>query len=175
MLLKTLSAYSTPIHTSECTQGQDGLCTSMAAPLPSGAGMLAAHSRLAQPEKCPPEQYERWYFEDHIPDVLSTSGIKKALFYTNVDPGAERPYLALYPLQDLPFLQSDEFIKGIRVTSPLLPKSEDGKDGLCYDYMDVDVAYLQHVQTYEPARANAEVNGHAVGAPATGSGMSTQA
>lgn len=45
----------------------------MAASLPSGPGMLAAHSRLAQPEKCPPEQYEKWYFEDHVSsDKLSS-------------------------------------------------------------------------------------------------------
>lgn len=127
--------------------------------------MLSAHSRLAQPSVCPPEQYEKWYFEDHIPDVLSTSGIQCALFYTNVDPSAERPYLALYPMQDLPFLQSEEFIKGIRVTSPLLPKRKDGSEGLCYDFMDVDVAYLQHVQTYEPAK-----HGEEAGVPPTGMG-----
>lgn len=132
--------------------------------------MLAAHSRLAQPNMCPPEQYEKWYFEDHIPDVLDTSGIKRAMFYTNTDPQADRPYLALYPLKDLPFLQSDEFIKNIRVTSPLLPKAADGKDGLCYDYMDVDVTYLQHVQTYEPSRKDLAVNGAAKEAPPTGLG-----
>lgn len=142
----------------------------MTTPLPSGPGMLAAHSRLAQPDKCPPEQYEKWYFEDHIPDVLATSGIKRALFYTNTDPKAERPYLALYPLADLPFLQSEEFVKGIRVTSPLLPRGADGKEGLCYDYMDVDVAYLQHVQTYEPKVANGAVEGTSTQAPSTGSG-----
>lgn len=146
----------------------------MASPLPSGPGMLAAHSRLAQPDRCPPEQYERWYFEDHIPDVLNTSGINRALFYTNTDPKADRPYLALYPLADLPFLQSDEFVKNIRVTSPLLPKGEDGKDGLCYDYMDVDVAYLQHVQTYEPNRKAAETNGSGTAVPPTGTGTASR-
>jgi len=40
-------------------------------------------------------------------------------------------------MADLTFLQSEEFIKGIRVTSPLLPKASDGSEGLCYDYMDV--------------------------------------
>lgn len=140
----------------------------MTSPLPSGPGMLAAYSRLAQPDKCPPEQYETWYFEDHIPDVLNTSGITRALFYTNTDPKAERPYLALYPLKDLLFLQSNEFIKNIRVTSPLLPEGEDGSEGLCYDYMDVDVAYLQHVQTYEPKQDNAAANGDGAGVPPTG-------
>lgn len=139
----------------------------MSSPLPAGPGMLAAHSRLAQPDKCPPEQYEKWYFEDHIPDVLNTSGIKRALFYTNTDPKADRPYLALYPLADLQFLQSDEFIKNIRVTSLLLPKGADGREGLCYDYMDVDVAYLQHVQTYEPKRHEAVAYGESGEAPPT--------
>lgn len=130
--------------------------------------MLAAHSRLVKPDVCPPEQYEKWYFEDHIPDVLSTSGIRRALFYTNTDPKADRPYLALYPMADLPFLQSDEFVKGIRVKSPLLPKNKDGGEGLCYDYMDVDVAYLQHVQTYEPKSQTRDASGP----PPTGAGSS---
>lgn len=141
----------------------------MASPLPSGPGMLSAHSRLAQPLKCPSEQYEKWYFEDHIPNVLECSGIKRALFYTNADSQADRPYLALYPMHDLRFLQSEEFIKGIRVTSPMLPQGEDGKEGLCYDFMDVDVMYLQHVQTYEPLQAEAAADGtRSEGTPPTG-------
>ena len=113
-------------------------------------GMLSAHPRLAQPYKCPVSQYERRYLEDRIPNVLETCGIKRALLYINTDPEADRPYLALYPMQDVRFLQSEELIQGIRVTSPRLPNGEDGKEGLCYDFMDVDVAYFQHVQTYEP-------------------------
>lgn len=145
----------------------------MAPPLPPGPGMLAAHSRLARPDTCPPEQYEKWYFEDHIPDVLNTSGISRALFYTNTDATAERPYLALYPLRDLPFLQTDEFIKNIHVTSPILPKSEEGTVGLCYDYMDVDVAYLQHVQTYHPGQSSGAEDPMSGQAPPTGAGTST--
>jgi len=48
----------------------------------------------------------------HIPDIFKTSGIKEASRWKSIDPAGERPYLAMYPLEDLDFLQTDEF-KGL--------------------------------------------------------------
>lgn len=52
------------------------------------------------------------YEQVHIPDIFKTSGIKEASRWKNIEPAGERPYLAMYPLEDLDFLQTDEF-KGL--------------------------------------------------------------
>ena len=65
------------------------------------------------------------------------------LFYINVSK-VEKPYLAIYPLQDMSFLGSNEF-KQIRVKSDLLPGS-----GVCYDVMEADVRYYKQIQVYGP-------------------------
>lgn len=80
----------------------------------SDPGLLYVNSKIIQPEKLSNERYTRWYEETHIPDILKTAGIDEAHRWQALDPAAERPYLALYPLNDIGFLQSPEF-KGIPV------------------------------------------------------------
>lgn len=76
-------------------------------------GLLWVNSMITKPDQLPPQDYKRWYEEVHIPDIFKTSGIKEASRWETVNPSDERPYLALYPLTDLDFLQTDEF-KGER-------------------------------------------------------------
>lgn len=75
-------------------------------------GLLWVNSRLIKPDQVDSQAYQRWYEQTHIPDIFKTSGIKEAYRYQSINPEDERPYLALYPLKDLDFLETDEF-KGV--------------------------------------------------------------
>lgn len=72
-------------------------------------GLLYVNSKIIQPDKLSPEQYTQWYEETHIPDIFRTSGIDEAYRWLALDPATDRPYLALYPLKDISFLQSPKF------------------------------------------------------------------
>ena len=61
-----------------------------------------------------------------------------------MDPAAERPYLALYPLKSLDFLETDEF-KSIPVHHDTVPAPSHS----IFDVADFDTRYYEHVQTYE--------------------------
>jgi len=82
------------------------------------------------------EIYMKWYDEDHIAEIMETSGIQSAYRYIDVDNKASKPYLAFYPMDDVAFTQGEEF-KKIKVKSALLPGT-----GLCYDLADIDVRYI---------------------------------
>ncbi|KAK7192356.1 hypothetical protein DPSP01_004943 [Paraphaeosphaeria sporulosa] len=89
-------------------------------------------------------QYMHWYDDDHIAEIVETSGMPNAFRYFHVNktpgqgkptPDCPRPYLAFYPMPDIAFTQGAEF-KKIRVHSDMLPGT-----GLCYDMADNDVGY----------------------------------
>ncbi|KAJ4355582.1 uncharacterized protein N0V89_003602 [Didymosphaeria variabile] len=70
-------------------------------------------------------EYMHWYDDDHIAEIVATSGMPNAFRYFHVDktpdngkptPECPRPYLAFYPMPDLAFTQGQEF-KSIRVKS----------------------------------------------------------
>jgi hypothetical protein len=109
----------------------------MAAPNPAikGPGMLYVTSRIGRKDIMTEEIYMKWYDEDHIAEIMDTSGISDAYRYIDENKSAEKPYLAFYPMKDLAFTQGPEF-KKIRVKSDLLPGS-----GICYDLADIDVRY----------------------------------
>lgn len=116
----------------------------MTAPELKGPGLLFVNSRISRPDLLDEEAFMKWYGEDHISDILKTSGIKSALCFKNADPAAEKPYLVLYPMQDIGFIQGDEF-KKIGIHSDLLPNG-----GPIYDYADMFVRYYNLIDTYEP-------------------------
>lgn len=72
-------------------------------------GLLYVNSKIIQPDKLSSEEYSEWYEKTHIPDIFQTTGIDQAFRWQALDPSIERPYLALYPLRDIGFLQSPEF------------------------------------------------------------------
>ncbi|KAK5117992.1 hypothetical protein LTR62_004036 [Meristemomyces frigidus] len=120
-------------------------------PLPGkNAGLLFANSKITKPDELSTEAYTRWYEQVHIPDIFKTSGISEASRWTALDPKQERPFLALYPIQDLDFLQSDEF-KSIPVHDDNLPGS-----GAIFDLADFDTRYYKMVQLYEREKTNHE-------------------
>jgi hypothetical protein len=104
-------------------------------PLINGPGMLYVTSKIARKDIMSEEVYMRWYDEDHIAEIMETSGISDAYRYIDTNRNADKPYLAFYPMPDLAFTQGPEF-KKIRVKSDLLPGT-----GICYDLADIDVRY----------------------------------
>jgi len=83
------------------------------------------------------EAFTKWYDTVHIPDILKTSGIKSAYRYYAISPrDHSNPYLALYPLKDVDFLESAEF-HGIPVQSEILRVSGEGS-GNSFDVAGFD-------------------------------------
>jgi len=116
-----------------------------------GPGLLYVNSKIISP-KLSSELFTKWYEDVHIPDIFVTSGIKTAFRYytTSPDPSSvERPYLALYPLKDVSFLQTSEF-KSIPVHSDLVPT-----DSKCiFDLADFDTRYYTNQTIYESGSAS---------------------
>lgn len=71
-------------------------------------GLLFVASRIKDTTKTSDEQFNRMYDEEHLPDVLNYKHKVSdlALRYRNTNAESERPYLALYPLEDVGFFAS---------------------------------------------------------------------
>ncbi|KAK4891375.1 hypothetical protein LTR27_010029 [Elasticomyces elasticus] len=110
-------------------------------------GLLFVNSKITNPDELSDEAYTKWYEEVHIPDIFKTSGIGEASRFLSIDPKAERQYLALYPLEDLDFLQTDEFYS-IPVHHDSIPGSH-----AIFDFGDFDTRYYKFVQHYEAENA----------------------
>jgi hypothetical protein len=113
------------------------LANTMTAPPPmSGPGLLFVMARISRKDIMDEPTYMNWYDNDHIAEIIETSGFNSAFRFIRKDRDtASFPYLALYPMDDVAFLHSPEF-KKIRVHSELLPGS-----GLVYDLADNEVRY----------------------------------
>lgn len=109
-----------------------------------GPGLLHVRSRISSP-LLSESVFTKWYDEEHIAEVVLTSGIKSGFRYIDVNKtpgdgsGDERnpkPFFAVYPLDDLRFTQGEEF-KKISVTGKEIPGS-----GVVYDFAEFDVSYM---------------------------------
>jgi len=116
----------------------------MAAAQLQGPGLLLVNSKVTRPDMLDEDTFIKWYSLDHIPEILNTSGVSSAVRFKNADPKAERPYLVLYPMDNIGFTQSEEF-KKISVYSDLLPG-----EGPVYDLTDMDVRVYSFIDKYEP-------------------------
>jgi hypothetical protein len=58
-------------------------------------GILIVESHPASPDRV--EEYNRWYDETHLPEVVSVPGIVAARRYAPVD--GEGPFVAIYELE----------------------------------------------------------------------------
>jgi hypothetical protein len=107
----------------------------------SGPGILYVHSKIKD-KTLTAETFTKWYQDVHIPDIFETGGITSAFrYYSTSGEAAERPYLALYPMKDVAFLQSDKF-RSIPVHSRVLPGTT-----AIFDYADFDTRYYLHLNT----------------------------
>ncbi|KAI9813064.1 MAG: hypothetical protein M1827_004284 [Pycnora praestabilis] len=109
-------------------------------------GLFWVNSRVTSP-KLSAETYNKWYEEEHIPELVATSGIKSGFRYKAVDPKEKNPFLAIYPLKDIAFPDSDEF-KAVPTESKTLPGS-----GKVFDLADFDVRVYEHLQSFERPNA----------------------
>ncbi|KAK5674465.1 hypothetical protein LTS10_012853 [Elasticomyces elasticus] len=133
-------------------------------------GLLFVNSKITRPSELSDEAYTKWYEEplgacdianpSHIgwsPDIFKTSGISEASRFLSIDPKSERPYLALYPLEDLEFLQTDEFYCQSDPMADLvaIPVHHDSIPGshAIFDFGDFDTRYYKFVQHYEAESA----------------------
>jgi len=110
-------------------------------------GILFVNSKITKPNELSPEAYTKWYEQVHIPDIFKSGGIKEASRWKTINPKDERPYLAIYPLEDLGFMDSDDF-KAIPVHDDSIPGSH-----AIFDYADFDTRYYKFVQKYEAENA----------------------
>jgi len=108
----------------------------------SGPGILFVRSRISSPLLSEPT-FLHWYDDDHIPEVVATSGIKSGFRYVDVnktspdgDDANATPFLACYPMDRIEFMLSEEF-KTINVASEMLPGSK-----VIYDLAHMDVRFL---------------------------------
>lgn len=109
-----------------------------------GQGILFVRSRVAESakSKLASDTYTGWYDDEHIRDVLQTSGFTAAFRCSDTrSPTAyasssnPKPVLAYYPFEDVAFTLSDEF-KTIPISSPTLPGPS------CFDVADFDICCL---------------------------------
>lgn len=107
-------------------------------------GILFVKSSIIDKDKMPPARWVQWYEEVHIPDVLSTSGIDTAYRYTNIDPSGSHHFLAMYPVSNVEFLQTDEF-KNI----PSNSKEFFGDLG-ARDFANFELRTYELLQIFEP-------------------------
>jgi hypothetical protein len=118
-----------------------------------GPGLLYVNSRITSPSLSE-SQFLKWYTTVHISEIIASSGVSSAVRFKSPDPSALKPYLALYPMDDIGFTQGQEF-KEITVTSDLLP---EGKP--IYNLADFDTRYYGLMQYYAPREVKAGESFH---------------
>ncbi|KAF2112091.1 hypothetical protein BDV96DRAFT_649452 [Lophiotrema nucula] len=93
------------------------------------------------------EAFNRWYEEVHIPDIIraksGNDGCIAAWRFKCQDPARRRPYLALYSVPDISFVQSPEFGR-ISQYHHSLPEG-----GPSQKFVDFDTRFYQRVQVFE--------------------------
>lgn len=112
----------------------------------SGPGSLYTESKISRPDILDEETYLKWYTEDRLPQIVKTPGIKSARIFKDTNPEADKPYLSLYPVEDLSTLTSDEF-KKIKIKSDILPET-----GIIYDLADMDIRCDSLIQVFDPTK-----------------------
>ena len=104
-------------------------------------GILFANARISDPI-LDAETFRRWYEEVHVPDVLATSGVHTAFRFQNPDSeDTERPYLAIYPFNDLEWLATGEFFR-VPLTSDILPNPSKR----ILEVTDFDIRFYETLQ-----------------------------
>ncbi|KAH7355795.1 hypothetical protein BKA66DRAFT_474924 [Pyrenochaeta sp. MPI-SDFR-AT-0127] len=115
-----------------------------------GPGILWVQSRVSPTSKDILDEttFLKWYDDEHITEVVSTSGIRSGFRYIDVkktspcgNPANPTPFLAFYPLEDLAFTLGDEF-KKINIKSIHLPGS-----GIIYDMADFDISSMAYLNS----------------------------
>lgn len=117
----------------------------------AGPGMFWVNSRLKPDPNAPSlttDQFTQWYEAIHIPDIFAAKpgGITAAWRYQCLDPSRPSPFLAVYKVPDMGFLQTPEF-ESIPVAHGTLPGG-----GPIYALADFDARFLSHVETWKSSK-----------------------
>src|SRR5262245_15449064 len=92
-----------------------------------GPGMLWVQSNINKDPSNPLDEktFLRWYDDDHITEIVASSGVPAAFRCVHVDKTSSKgtkecpkPFLAFYPMPEIAFTQGPEF-KKFRVKSDI--------------------------------------------------------
>lgn len=110
-------------------------------------GLFYVLSKPVHPELSA-KDFNDWYTNEHIHDVVKSGLTDLAVRYKNVNSSAQWPYLAVYRLPDVALLKDPKFLGGLPATSPLLPgKTKGSKGGAWQDSSVVKWDMLPYVRT----------------------------
>lgn len=83
--------------------------------------MLWVNSDVTKSGSLTRDDFDKWYCEEHIPDVMAKSGIQSAARYDHMINGISGPrhlgFLTIYQMPDINFMETEEF-KGLEGQSP---------------------------------------------------------
>jgi len=83
------------------------------APIPPIPGLLVVNSDVINTNNLSRDDFEYWYCDEHIPDVVRQSGVTHAYRYEHVlagpSPDRKLKYLTLYNMPDLNHMETAEF------------------------------------------------------------------
>ena len=106
-------------------------------------GLVWVNSKITNTAAITRSNSSKWYEEVHIPDMLK-AGVKTAFLYKNMDPKADRPWFALYPIPEMALLSTKEF-GAIPMTSDFFDVPSKRGD----EVADFDGRVYQFVHSYE--------------------------
>jgi hypothetical protein len=114
-----------------------------------GPGILWINSRVTNPEALSVSAFESWYENIHIPDIIGAKlgGVVSSWRYRCADSNRSAPFLAVYKVPSMAFLQSPEF-KAIPMTHPSLPGN-----GPIHRFAEFDARFLGFSQSWRSKSA----------------------
>lgn len=140
-------------HGISSKQATDGMAnpnrTDYEGPPLSGPGILWINSRLTDPSFLPANSFHRWYEDIHIPDIIAAKpgGVVASWRYQCLDKTRDAPWLAVYKVPDMGFLQSSEF-KAIPMVDDTLPEG-----GPIHKFAAFDARFLGFVESWKSKSA----------------------
>lgn len=117
----------------------------------SGPGILWVNSKITDADQLSPELFKKWYEMAHIPDLINAKkgGVLASSRYQCPDPKQPAPYLAVYSVPDLGFLQTPEF-RAVPMKHDMLPGG-----GPIHRFVSFDTRFYQRLQVVERPGATA--------------------
>lgn len=107
--------------------------------------LLYVASRVRSPPVISVDGFHAWYDNVHVPDVLKTSAVSTAYRYNAATDTTPWPFLAIYPVQEIPRFVKEEYAS-IPSTSDLLPAPTHS----CFDVAQFDI------RGYRPVASGSE-------------------
>ena len=107
-------------------------------------GILFVTSAIIDPSKTTDEQYNRFYNDEHVPDVINSGATTLGLRYKNVNANSEAPYLAIYPVETS-WLGSDAHKHLVSSTKKSAALNAEDRN----DYVRFSSRFYEKIQTYE--------------------------